>query len=96
MGWTHLKLSTLKIKNQRFKILMAAVKSKKDCFVAAAVVAEKLPEFFANRFDVLRMAKRRVIPCYVLPGTGRTRSGEFRFSVAEVRKAMQGYFQPAL
>ena len=75
---------------------MAAMKSKKkDCLVAAAVVAEELPEFFADRFAVLRMAKRRVIPCYVLPGTGRTRSGEFRFMVKEVKKAMQGYFQPA-
>ena len=74
---------------------MAAVKSKKDPLVGAAVLAEKLPEFFADRWTVMRLAKRRVIPCYVLPGGGRVRSCEYRFRVSDVRRAMQGYFQPA-
>lgn len=68
----------------------------KDALVRATVLAERLPEFFADRYQVLRLAKRRVIPCYVLPGTGRCRSGEFMFSVKEVKKAMQGYYQPVM
>jgi len=64
--------------------------------VSAAVLAERLPEFFADRFQVLRLAKRRVIPCYVLPGTGRSRSGVFMFCVKEVKKAMLGYYQPVI
>ena len=64
--------------------------------VSAAELVVALPEFFADRFQVLRLAKRRVIPCYVLPGTGRCRSGVFMFCVKEVRKAMQGYYQPVI
>lgn len=60
----------------------------------ATVLAERLPEFFTDRYQVLRLAKRRVIPCYVLPGTGRGRAAEFMFDVKEVRKVMRGYYQP--
>ena len=62
--------------------------------VTAAELVKALPEFFSERNQVMRMAKRRVIPCYVLPATRRSRSGEFRFRVKDVRKAMEGYFQP--
>ena len=64
--------------------------------VSAAEVVRALPEFFSERNQVLRLAKRRVIPCYVLPGTGRTRRAEFRFCVKDVRKVMRGYYQPAI
>lgn len=62
--------------------------------VSAAELARALPEYFSERNQVLRMAKSRVIPCYVLPATRRSRGGEFRFRVRDVRKAMEGYYQP--
>lgn len=62
--------------------------------VSAAEVVRALPEFFSERNQVLRLAQRRVIPCYVFPGTGRTRRGEYRFVVKEVRKVLRGYYQP--
>ena len=64
--------------------------------VSATELAKALPEFFADRFQVLRFAKNRTIPCYVLPGNRRSRCGEFRFRVKDVRRAMEGYFQPAM
>ena len=64
--------------------------------VSAAELVVALPEFFSERNQVLRLAKRRVIPCYVLPGTGRAKRVEFRFRVKDVRKAMAVYFQPAV
>lgn len=73
------------------------VKSRCEAaLVSAAEVVVALPEFFSERNQVLRLAKRRVIPCYVLPGTGRAKRVEFRFRVKDVRKAMAGYFQPAV
>lgn len=73
-----------------------ATHGKRDCLVGAGEVAAALPEFFSDRFAVLRLAKRRAIPCYVLPGTGRTRRVELRFRISEVRKQMKEYFQPAV
>lgn len=64
--------------------------------VSAAELVVALPEFFTERNQVLRLAKSRVIPCYVLPATRRSRCGEFRFRVRDVRKAMEGYYQPAV
>ena len=73
---------------------MVRVPEKKGPLVSAAEVAAALPEFFSDRNQVLRLAKSRVIPCYVLPGTGRGRRGVFRFRVGDVQRAMLGYFQP--
>lgn len=74
---------------------MAEVCEKKvSPLVSAAELVAQLPEYFENRFDVLRMAKARVIPCYVLPGTSRAKRSDFRFRVKDVRKAMESYFQP--
>ena len=64
--------------------------------VNAQGLVEALPEFFSDRFQVLKLAKRRVIPCYVLPGTGRVKRVDFRFSVREVRMQMRSYYQPAV
>lgn len=64
--------------------------------LSAAELAEALPEFFVDRFQVLRLAKRKAIPCYVFPGTGRTRRGEFRFCLKDVRRVLRDYYQPAM
>ena len=69
---------------------------KKSPLLSASELVEALPEFFSERNQVLRMAKSRVIPCYVLPATRRSRCGEYRFRVKDVRKAMESYFQPAV
>jgi hypothetical protein len=68
---------------------------EKTHLVEASEVAAALPEYFGDRWQVLRLAKRRTIPCYALPGSGRTRNVELRFRIKDVRKAMEGYFQPA-
>lgn len=64
--------------------------------VSAAKLVEALPEFFTERNQVIRLAQRRVIPCYVLPGTGRAKRVEYRFSVKDVRRQMREYYQPAV
>jgi hypothetical protein len=70
--------------------------SEKKYLVGASEVAAALPEFFSDRFHVLRLAKRRVIPCYPLPGSGRNRKVEVCFRICEVREQMRRYFQPAV
>ena len=75
---------------------MEKVSDNKGPLVSAEGLVAALPEFFSERNQVLRLAKRRVIPCYVLPATQRCRGGEFRFRVKDVRKAMESYFQPAV
>lgn len=69
---------------------------KKRGLLSAAELADAMPEFFEDRFQVLRLARREVIPCYVFPGTRRSRSGEFRFCLKEVRQVLRGYYQPAV
>ena len=68
---------------------------KTQRWVSADELVRALPEFFTERNQVIRMAKARVIPCYVLPANRRSRVGEYKFFVHEVRKALRGYFQPA-
>ncbi len=75
---------------------MERVSESKGPLVSAEGLVAALPEFFSERNQVLRLAKRRVIPCYVLPATQRCRGGEFRFRVRDVRRTMEGYYQPAV
>lgn len=62
--------------------------------LSAYEVAELRPLVFSSPFQVLRLAKARVIPCSVVP-RGMKRRFSYLFELRKVDAAMAKMFKPA-
>lgn len=63
--------------------------------VSAYKLADMMPEVFSSPFQVLRLAKGRVIPCTILP-RGTERRCSYLFDPKKVAAAMDSRFRAAV
>ena len=63
--------------------------------VSAYKIADMMPDVFSSPFQVLRLARGRVIPCTRLP-RGTERRCSYLFDPKKVAAAMESRFQAAV